>query len=207
MTFRPTLIAAALALVAGTALAQSQGVSKDTITIGSIQDLSGPLAGFGKQVRLGMMLRVDEANEQGGINGRKIDLKVEDSGYDPKKGEELYGRCMACHQQNGAGMPGAFPPLAESEWVNGPASRPIAILMHGLQGEITVKGVKYNSMMMAYGTGVPMSDDEIATVLTYVRSNFGNNASAVTAAEVATVRAATASRTTPMTEKDLQALP
>jgi mono/diheme cytochrome c family protein len=128
------------------------------------------------------------------------------AGYDPKEGEELYGRCMACHQQNGAGMPGAFPPLAESEWVNGPASRPIAILMHGLQGEITVKGVKYNSMMMAYGTGVPMSDDEIATVLTYVRSNFGNNASAVTAAEVATVRAATASRTTPMTEKDLQAL-
>ena len=85
MTFKPTLIAAALALVAGSALAQSQGVSKDTITIGSIQDLSGPLAGFGKQVRLGMMLRVDEANEQGGINGRKIDLKVEDSGYDPKK--------------------------------------------------------------------------------------------------------------------------
>ena len=80
---------AALALVAmaGTsAQAQpSQGVSKDTITLGSIQDLSGPLAGFGKQVRLGMMLRVDEANEQGGVNGRKLDLKVEDSGYDPKK--------------------------------------------------------------------------------------------------------------------------
>jgi mono/diheme cytochrome c family protein len=128
------------------------------------------------------------------------------AGYDAAKGEELYGRCVACHQQNGAGMPGAFPPLAESEWVNGPASRPIAILIHGLQGEITVKGTKYNGMMMAYGTGVPMSDDEIATVLTYVRSNFGNSAPAVTAAEVATVRASTASRTTPMTEKDLQAL-
>ena len=80
---------AALALVAmagASAQAQpSQGVSKDTITLGSIQDLSGPLAGFGKQVRLGMMLRVDEANEQGGVNGRKLDLKVEDSGYDPKK--------------------------------------------------------------------------------------------------------------------------
>ncbi len=82
---------AALAVALGTtgatiAQAQpSQGVTKDTITLGSIQDLSGPLAGFGKQVRLGMMLRVDEANEQGGINGRKLDLKVEDSGYDPKK--------------------------------------------------------------------------------------------------------------------------
>jgi branched-chain amino acid transport system substrate-binding protein len=77
---------AAVALATSAAHAQAtQGVSKDTITLGSIQDLSGPLAGFGKQVRLGMMLRVDEANEQGGVNGRKLDLKVEDSGYDPKK--------------------------------------------------------------------------------------------------------------------------
>ncbi|MFC6284553.1 MULTISPECIES: ABC transporter substrate-binding protein [Polaromonas] len=73
-----------LALPLG-ALAQQQGVSRDSITLGSIQDLSGPLAGFGKQVRLGMMLRVDEANEQGGVNGRKLQLHVEDSGYDPKK--------------------------------------------------------------------------------------------------------------------------
>jgi len=81
------LLALAALLTAGTtaALAQSQGVSKTEITLGSIQDLSGPIAGFGKQVRLGMMLRVDEANEQGGVNGRKLVLKVEDSAYDPKK--------------------------------------------------------------------------------------------------------------------------
>lgn len=85
MKARLTLTAAALALSAGAAMAQSQGVSKTEITIGSIQDLSGPLAGFGKQVRLGMMLRVDEANEQGGVNGRKLKLQVEDSGYDPRK--------------------------------------------------------------------------------------------------------------------------
>ena len=65
--------------------AQTQGVSKTEINLGSIQDLSGPLAGFGKQVRLGMLLAVDELNEQGGINGRKLTLKIEDSGYDPKK--------------------------------------------------------------------------------------------------------------------------
>jgi branched-chain amino acid transport system substrate-binding protein len=75
----------AMTVATAAALAQSQGVSKDTIVIGTIQDLSGPLAGFGKQDRLGMMLRVDEINEQGGINGRKIKLLVEDSGYDPKK--------------------------------------------------------------------------------------------------------------------------
>src|SRR5438045_3617081 len=78
---------AALALCASAATAQNsnQGVSKTEITLGSIQDLSGPIAGFGKQVRLGMLLRVDEINEQGGVNGRKIKLIVEDSAYDPKK--------------------------------------------------------------------------------------------------------------------------
>ena len=70
---------------AGAIAAEQQGVSKNEIVIGSIQDLSGPIAGFGKQVRLGMMLRVDEINEQGGINGRKLKLLVEDSAYDPKK--------------------------------------------------------------------------------------------------------------------------
>ncbi len=65
--------------------AQQQGVSKNEIVIGSIQDLSGPIAAFGKQSRNGMMLRVEEINEQGGINGRKLKLIVEDSAYDPKK--------------------------------------------------------------------------------------------------------------------------
>ncbi|MBA4266139.1 MAG: ABC transporter substrate-binding protein [Comamonadaceae bacterium] len=85
MKTKPTLIAASLLLASATALAQTQGVTKDEIVLGSIQDLSGPLAGFGKQVRFGMMLRVDEANEQGGINGRKIKLNVEDSGYEPRR--------------------------------------------------------------------------------------------------------------------------
>ncbi|TNF61800.1 MAG: ABC transporter substrate-binding protein [Burkholderiales bacterium] len=80
-----TLITASLLLASGAALAQTQGVTKDEIVLGSIQDLSGPLAGFGKQVRFGMMLRVDEANEQGGVNGRKLRLVVEDSGYEPRR--------------------------------------------------------------------------------------------------------------------------
>jgi branched-chain amino acid transport system substrate-binding protein len=79
-----TLIAAAALAATSGAFAQ-QGVSKTEITVGSIQDLSGPIAGFGKQVRLGMMLAVDEVNEQGGVNGRKLKLLVEDSAYDPKK--------------------------------------------------------------------------------------------------------------------------
>ncbi|RYF64496.1 MAG: ABC transporter substrate-binding protein, partial [Comamonadaceae bacterium] len=86
-TFRTAATAfAVMAMAAAPALAQQgQGVSKDEIRIGTIQDLSGPLAGFGKQARNGMQLRVDEINEQGGINGRKLKLYVEDSGYDPKR--------------------------------------------------------------------------------------------------------------------------
>ena len=83
-----SLTVAALALLglgAAQAQAPSQGVSKTEIVIGTIQDLSGPIAAFGKQSRNGMQLRVDEINEQGGINGRKLKLLVEDAGYDPKR--------------------------------------------------------------------------------------------------------------------------
>ena len=114
-----TLLAVTLAAATSFATAQSQGVSKTEIVIGSIQDLSGPLAGFGKQVRLGMMLRVDEINEQGGINGRKLKLLFEDSGYDPKKAvlaaQKLVNQdkifIMAGHigtAQNNAAMPVQF---------------------------------------------------------------------------------------------------
>ena len=81
-----SLTLAALALTgAGVAQAQSQGISKTEIVIGTILDISGPIAGYGKQSRYGMQLRVDEINEQGGINGRKLKLLVEDDGYDPKR--------------------------------------------------------------------------------------------------------------------------
>jgi branched-chain amino acid transport system substrate-binding protein len=75
----------ALAMASGAALAQQQGVTKDEIVLGTIQDLSGPIAAYGKAVRQGMALRIDEINEQGGIHGRKLKLIAEDNGYDPKK--------------------------------------------------------------------------------------------------------------------------
>ena len=84
MTLKQSALLATLATASTLALAQ-QGVSNTEITLGSIQDLSGPIAGFGKQARLGMLLAVDELNEQGGVNGRKLKLIVEDSAYDPKK--------------------------------------------------------------------------------------------------------------------------
>lgn len=74
-----------MALAAQTASAQQQGVSKSEIVLGTSQDLSGPLAAYGKDQLNGMRLRVSEINEQGGVHGRKLTLLVEDHGYDPKK--------------------------------------------------------------------------------------------------------------------------
>ena len=77
---------AALALATGPApAAGTPGVTKNEIVVGSIQDLSGPLASFGKPLRDGMILRAEQANAQGGVNGRKIRIVVEDSGYDTKR--------------------------------------------------------------------------------------------------------------------------
>ena len=82
MKFKLGLVAFAFA---GVATAQTQGVSKNEIVIGTLQDLSGPIVAFSKQLVHGMNMRVDEINAQGGINGRKLKLVVEDHGYDPKK--------------------------------------------------------------------------------------------------------------------------
>ena len=79
-----TLATLNLLATAATA-AETQGVTKTEILIATIQDLSGPVAAYGKAARNGLQLRVDEINEQGGIHGRKIKLLVEDNGYDPKK--------------------------------------------------------------------------------------------------------------------------
>ena len=82
MRFKAGLCALAFA---GTAFAQTQGVSKSEIVIGTMQDLSGPIVAFSKQLVAGMNMRVEEQNALGGINGRKLKLVVEDHGYDPKK--------------------------------------------------------------------------------------------------------------------------
>jgi branched-chain amino acid transport system substrate-binding protein len=86
MKFIPSLCLLATSMVMIAAQAQTpQGVTKTEVLVGTIQDLSGPLAGYGKHVRAGIQLRFDELNEQGGVHGRKLKLLTEDSGYDPKK--------------------------------------------------------------------------------------------------------------------------
>ncbi len=117
-------------------------------------------------------------------------------------GQEIYmTRCMSCHQTNGEGVQGGFPPLAESEYVSGDKGVVIRMILGGLSGEIEVKGTTYSGMMPPWGGF--LNDEQIAQVLTYVRSSFGNDADAVTVEEVAAVRAATADRKETWTMEDL----
>jgi mono/diheme cytochrome c family protein len=104
-------------------------------------------------------------------------------------------RCAPCHQATGQGLPGVFPPLAGSEWVNGKDSTVAAIVIHGITGSLTVKGSHYDGAMPTFGT--QLSDDEIAAVLTYVRAQWGNKAAPVTTETVAMTRETHKSRTTP----------
>jgi mono/diheme cytochrome c family protein len=122
-------------------------------------------------------------------------------------GKAVYGRiCASCHLGTGKGVPGNnIPALAGSALATGDASIPIRIVLHGLRGPIERNGVQINGQMASWKD--QLSDQEIADVLTYVRSAFGNSASAVTPDEVADIRAKTSSRVVPYTEAEvLQAL-
>ncbi|WP_018344319.1 c-type cytochrome [Cytophaga aurantiaca] len=95
--------------------------------------------------------------------------------------------CLTCHQADGYGVPGLNPPIVKTEWVLGDKNRLINIVLKGLNTPINVNGQTYRNPMPSHAF---LTDVEIANVLTYVRSNFGNKASAITTAEVQTVRAA-----------------
>ena len=130
---------------------------------------------------------------------------------DPKViGKRLYvANCAQCHQTSGLGQAGVYPPLAGSEWVIGSKNRLISILHKGIAGPINVKGALYNNNMPAWGDGapVPLKDEQIAAILTYIRSEWGNTADAIQVAEVAAKRKEITSRTSPWGEKELLALP
>jgi nitrite reductase (NO-forming) len=100
-------------------------------------------------------------------------------------GKKIYSSsCFACHQSNGEGIANAFPPIAKSDYLNKDVNRAISTILHGLSGEITVNGKKYNSQMPAQ----VLSDQEVASVLTFVYNSWGNNKTEVTEEQVRKIR-------------------
>ncbi|MGB6242856.1 MAG: cytochrome c [Castellaniella sp.] len=112
-------------------------------------------------------------------------------------GGQLYtANCVACHQASGAGVPGVFPPLSKSEWVDdADPGIMVRIVLHGIHGPLTVEGVKYNGEMPHFQD--KFSDEEVAAIVNHVRTSFGNSASTTDAQFVAKVRADTKDQTTP----------
>lgn len=120
-----------------------------------------------------------------------------------KKGARIYTQCAACHQADGTGVPGVFPPLANSDWVNGDERRVVKILLWGLNGPITVAGNEYNGNMPSYNS---MSDEDIRIIASYIRTNFGNNSGFVSEGAVEAAREETAGRSGEWTGPEILSL-
>jgi mono/diheme cytochrome c family protein len=112
-------------------------------------------------------------------------------------GQEIYlreGHCVTCHQPNGAGIDPAFPSIVKSPWVTTDRDRLIKIAMYGLMGPLKVGAKEYNGQVPMTPFGGMLKDEEIASVLTFVRNHFGNKAAPITAAEVKAIRDANPGR-------------
>jgi len=102
-------------------------------------------------------------------------------------GKAVYDKyCLTCHQADGSGVPNMHPPLGSGSWVGKDPTELIAIMMKGLSGKIEVDGEIYNSFMPSHAK---LTDDEMANVLSYIRSSFGNNFEPVTPDMVKKIRA------------------
>ena len=124
-----------------------------------------------------------------------------------EKGKKIFSaNCATCHQANGLGVAGQYPPLAGSEIVNGGSRRPVMIVLKGLQGPLTVKGQHYGSAVMQPWEKT-LNDQKIADVLTYVRQEWGNTAGPVSAEGVAALAQRTGGRAESWTEPDILAVP
>jgi mono/diheme cytochrome c family protein len=118
---------------------------------------------------------------------------------------EFAANCASCHQPTGMGVAGQYPPLAKSEWVQGHERRVISILLHGLEGPVTVEGAVYNGAMPPWGKS--KNDKQIAAILTYVRQEWGNSAAPISPEQVKAVRAEESARSKVWSEAELNALP
>jgi mono/diheme cytochrome c family protein len=151
----------------------------------STRFLALPLALWSGSVMFGCVYLALNTERAVWIEGDQRTARVESSEHlatsqGANLGADLYKRhCQACHQPSGLGVGNAFPPLQGSEWVLGPPELVPAIVWHGVQGEIEVKGKVYKGVMPAFKGR--LEPGEIAAIASYVRTSWGNQASPLTA--------------------------
>jgi len=103
-----------------------------------------------------------------------------------EEGKDIYKKyCLSCHQTDGSGVPGMYPPLKKSDWVNGDKKRIISIVLMGMKGEIVVNDETYRQVMPAQAN---LTNEQIAMVLTFIRNNFENEDDPISPHEVASLR-------------------
>jgi mono/diheme cytochrome c family protein len=111
---------------------------------------------------------------------------VSDTKASIQRGKKVYDQyCLACHQADGGGVPRLNPPLQKTDYVVGDKKRLINIILKGLNDPIEIKGEEYVNPMASHAH---LSDQQIADVLTYIRNNFGNKATAISPTEVKALR-------------------
>ncbi|WP_437665660.1 c-type cytochrome [Sorangium sp. So ce1182] len=152
------------------------------------------IVAFGVLALPWMVLRKLEARALPSRGGLAAGVTADDLA---QGGKIYYRSCTGCHQARGEGKPGRYPPLVGSSWVLDDPETPIRIMLLGVAGPMEVNGAVFNDVMP--NLGVTLTDEEVALVLTYVRSSWGNSAPAITRDEVAKVRASLGDRQAPWT--------
>jgi len=132
--------------------------------------------------------------------------KKQQLSYD--KGKELYSvNCMACHLEQGIGIDNLGPPLVDSDWVTGDEERLVRVLLHGLQGPITVSGKKFSPLAVMPGLvhNPTIKDKDLADISNYIRNAWGNKAAPITESFVKKQREVTKDRNgSPYKESDFK---
>jgi nitrite reductase (NO-forming) len=126
------------------------------------------------------------------------------------KGSQVYMLvCFACHQPTGMGLPGMFPPLTSSDWASAPKpDRLIRMVLHGVTGPIMLNGKPFTTPApIMPPQGAALNNEQIASVLTYVRNSFGNKGSVVTPDQVSAIRESEKARTAMWTQAELEKIP
>ena len=145
--------------------------------------------------------------DQGPGGPVQADTNVVEKPLSPAEiGAKIYSQnCASCHQGNGGGSPGVYPPLDGSEYVQGSKLRLTALLLKGLQGPLTVKGASYGAAVMPAQEAV-LTPDKLANLMTYLRSAWSNKQGPVTEDEVNAAKTKFSSHKASYTEQELQAI-
>lgn len=185
-------------------IAQSIAISGDAVQIRRLRDFADQSSPWQKEALLNGIHSITPELQSPAIARKRSAPLTPEQRKQIELGKQHFATvCAACHQSHGNGVPGAFPPLTGSEWVMGDPARLIRIVLQGVYGPIEVKGQSWNLAMPGQWMNPLLDDTKLAAVLSYVRNEWGNEASTIDAKLVSEIRAQTTGRMLPWTIAEL----